>query len=343
MRGELTVLSGIGVLGVIAVAAAVAAISADRAGSPSIIVVGISYMVQKAATLLVVLAPLLAGVVLASRTMLRDHPYAAGVLLLASLPILAMYVLFDILYWNNEYKFILAAAVCLTPFAAIAAARLLARSGRAALPLACAGALVFMSPALHRLWVDSARAVRSPRIDTSQFELRLQPDEPFAAMTDAISRLSPRRAVLVTRFTPFDWVTVTRRPSYVLFGDDDVHGLGMEPDLLLKRVRDYPAVLVDQRREAVLRLFDSDNDTTRAEAAARIMGDVSRPLVVILLAEDVRLRDWLASNPAAQSIHIGPVASAWLLAGIASVVDAAGRELVGGAAASMRQAQAAAP
>lgn len=309
---EAAALIGIGALGVIALAGSVAAVTVERAGSPSVATVAVADLGGRLVTAIVVLAPLLVGA-LAWRTALREHWYPSALLLLASLPILGVYLLFDILYWSNEYKFIFAAAICLTPFAAVTAVRLLAPAGRAAVPLGCAAALALMSPALHRLWVDSASPAYRPQIDASRFDLRLRPDEPFAAVTDAVRRASPATAVLVARTAPLDWVALTGRASYVAPGDSWVHGLGMQADFLLKRVRDYPAGLVDERRATVLRLFDSDNAEVRAAAVRRMMGEMGRPLVVIALPDDRGLLDWLSAYPGAGPIHVGRAASAWLL------------------------------
>src|SRR5262249_1566518 len=91
-------------------------------------------MKVRAATAVIVLAPMLLGVAMSCRALVRRHKEATFALLLTAVGCVVPYVLVELKHPSNEYKFILPAAICLAPFLSIAWERVALRLRTFALP-----------------------------------------------------------------------------------------------------------------------------------------------------------------------------------------------------------------
>lgn len=288
----------------------VAYVSADRAGAPTVGLSSGYEMRMKAATAAVVLSPLLAGLLLAARRLWREERDAVAVLALGALGSVALNVVFDVYNWANEYKYMFTAAACLAPFPVLALShRMRGRAGvAAALALAVALAAASRPSGGERVLIGA------PVVDVGRFELRLATREPLAGVTDAIRAGAPPRAVIVSRASPFDLATVTRRAVYVPYDTAILKGIGLTPDFLLERSRGYDAAIVDRRRETVRALYETASAPDRERLVAAIVRDIRRPVVFIVRQrEDAGLAAWLASWPAARRILESGGYSAWIV------------------------------
>lgn len=316
VRREITALVAFLVVGTLMLGAYVSLITVDQAGAATFGLSSAPGIRAKVATSVIVLAPLLLGFAFAARRSWRLHAESFGLLVLGAAASIVAYIGLDIYFVSNEYKYMFAAALCLTPLASLALGDLLSRMGRAGLPVAVAISLVLVLPALHRVRAGKPDSGGWRRVETGQFDLRLATRERYAGLTDAIRTLTPLDAVVVSRATPFDLVTVTRRAVYVPFDTGYVHGVGLTADYLLKKSRGYSAALIDRRRESLRQVFAGHDGIARQQALRRIVTDLGRPIVVVVRrAEDAELADWFESSANERMIFSGTTEAAWLVTG----------------------------
>jgi len=292
--------------------ASVSWITADRTAGQAVGLSSFHGMKLKAATAVVVMAPLWLGLLAFIHRAWGTRRAQTAMLVLGGLGATALYVFVDVFNWRNEYKYIFAAAVCLAPFPALAIEPILARMGRwAALALALI-ALLLAAPAAHKMYSYPPDSSSYPILDLSSFNLRLGPGSPYREVCDAIRTETPRHSVLVARRSDIDLVTVTQRPMYVPYEPGPVHGLGLDADYLLKRSRGYDPNLVDERRAIARGLFDSRDPSSRADALEQLR-DLGRPLAIIVEErENPELSTWLRAVGAIEiEEHSG--ITAWLV------------------------------
>jgi hypothetical protein len=290
----------------------VAYVSADHAAGATLGPATPYAMRVKGATLVIVLAPLLAGAVLVARPLWRRHAELVALLAMGALGSMLLHAGLDVYFYANEYKFVFTAAVCLTPFPLLALERSRGVLGRAAPALAVALAMLLPVPALMMIR-DPDIAPGAPTIDVDAFPLALARGEPLADVASAIRSGSPTDAVLVSEDEPFDLVAVTARPVYVAAASAEVmHGIGLRTDYLLKQSRGYASSLIDQRRAAVRVLYEASDTTMRERILAHISRELRRPLVLLVRrGSDAPLDRWLARRAGARPVFTSDAYSAW--------------------------------
>lgn len=311
---EIATLLLIATVAAVVLAAHVSLVTLDRAGDATLGLSDIRNVMMKAATSVLVLAPLLLGLALSARPLWRAKPDSLAVLVFGALASAGAYVALDIYYWSNEYKYMFTAAICLAPLAAIAFGQVASKVGKAAIPAAVALSIALVLPALYRVREDKLHSAAWRQLDAGRFDLRLAPIERYAKLTDAIRVSTPQTAVLVSRDTLFDWVAVTRRAVYVPFERGWVHGFGMPAEALLKQLRGYPGAVVDRRRDALGQLYEGRDASERARAARQILADLGRPIVIMTRrTEDADLAAWLATWHPARLVYSARTEAAWLV------------------------------
>ena len=310
-----------GTAGVVAAAAVACAlfvrlVTVDRAAGPALGLSPFWNMKVKAVESVIVLSPLLAGLAIWASRFERTVFRPVAVLILGGLGCIAAYVVIDVYHIANEYKFILAAAMCFTPFAAMGFASLQKRLGRG-FPLAFTSIAALMAlPGFLQINGDlrATRFKAGMRVDVGSFSFRLDDGESHAAVTDAIRLHAPADAVLLAGPDSIDYTALTRRATYVPFEPNMLFGTGIPADGLLKSLRGYDRALVDHRRTLLEAVYRSEQDSERSEAFGQIQVELRRPLVIMVdVVREPRLVSWLEAHPEATRIHDEPRLQAWVI------------------------------
>lgn len=287
-------------------------IASDRVG-PTMELHSLWKMKVNAATAVIVLAPMLLGVAMSCRALVRRHKEAIFMLLLTALGCVVPYVLVELKHPSNEYKFILPAAICLAPFLSIAWERVALRLRTFALPSFAIVTMIFAGPAFAPLL--GSRPVGWPSVDASEFALRLAPREVYAQIATVIQTRSPNESVLLTGPIDRNLVTVTQRPLYVLYDEDRVLvGIGMDSGDWHKRVLGYDPAILDRRRTMLRALYETNIDDERQKSLESIQNELRRPLIIVV-DEIINqgLHSWLADRADATLLHNGEGIAAWLI------------------------------
>jgi hypothetical protein len=211
---------------------------------------------------------------------------------ISSALILLVNILFELPFYGNEYKFILAIALCLSPFPAIAFAWL----GRYSISIqVIAGAflgIVLAAPFAHKLWSDypwhpvyeesSATPTSEPSIALDSFDLQLAEGEEMFELCERIRLETPRNSVLVMESTGVHLPSLTQR---ALFVSPDYAGkrpgVNLSSSELLTDVRGYDEKIFVDRKRILSTLFNSQNQLD-IEESIRSIRELKRPVAIVL-------------------------------------------------------------
>jgi hypothetical protein len=236
---------------------------------------------------------------------------------LGGLSSLALYVVFSIPGFSNEYKYVFTAAICLAPFGGLALEPLAERLGWRAYPAFGLVALVLAFPLGYRLytdwpWVDPARY--RPSVDLQSFNLRLTDEERFAGVSDAIRRSTPKNSIVVIREADVHLPTLTDRQFYVPPYQELPHaGVNIVSADILVASRGYDPQVIEDRRHVLEALFESGDRVRMADSLDRIL-QFRRPVVIgAEIGRSSDLLDWLAAEGQGQPIYRGNDFAVWLI------------------------------
>jgi hypothetical protein len=264
----------------------------------------------------VALSLLLLGFVLTVVRCWQTNSKAVFILAMGAAASCMAYVLFDIPWWRNEYKFIFTAAICLAPFAALALERVLKRMGKLTLPAVALATLVLASPFIYKTyWQPYYWYTRpGPLADASHFELELDGQQPLAGLLNTIRQKTPTDSLLVLQNTAIHYPTLTSRQLYVAPADTKPQpGILVTNDEVLTLIKGYPQQLVDDRRSTVKALFDSADPAQMSKALDRIL-QFQRPLVLVLDERgQASLRGWLVSQGIGKPLTQADGLIVWLI------------------------------
>lgn len=287
-------------------------ITTDRVG-PTMELHDLWTMKVRAATTVIVLAPMLLGVAMSCLALLRRHKEAAFMLLLTALGCVVPYVLVELEHPSNEYKFILSAAICLAPFLSIAWERVALRLRTFALPSFAIVTMIFAGPAFKPLL--GPPPLGRPSVDASDFALRLAPPEVYAKAAKVIQTRSPNESVLITGPIDRNLVTVTQRPLYVPYDEDQILvGVGINSRGWHKRNLGYDPAILDRRRTILHALYETNIDDERQKSLQSMQNELRRPLIIVV--DEVinqGLHSWVAGRADATLLHNGEGIAAWLI------------------------------
>jgi len=270
-------------------------------------------MKLRAATAIIVLAPMLLGVAMSCRDLVRRHKEATFMLLLTALGCVVPYVLVEIKHPSNEYKFILPAAMCLVPFLSIAWEGVAKRLRTFAVPSFAIVTMIFAAPAFERM--IGAAPDRQASVDASDFAFRLAPGERYAQAAKVIQTRSPAKSVLITGPIDRNLVTITQRPLFIPYDEDQVVvGIGMNSEDLHERNLGYDPALLDRRRNTLNALYETNFDDEREKSLELIQDELRRPLVIVVdEATNHGLDNWIAHRVDSELLHRGEGVAAWLV------------------------------
>ncbi len=265
---------------------------------------------------IVVLSPLLVAFLYGLRRYWHERLVGTVVLGLAALASCAMYALFDIPWYRNEYKFIFTAAICLAPFPSLVLQAAFARLGRLALPAVAVLAAVLSVPLAHNIYVNTFTVYTrpGPLVDLQSFDLRLDAGESLAALSDEVRLATPVDSLLVADVADVHLPTLTRRQLYVPPTQSEPHpGILITSDQMLTLVKGYPSETVEARRATLNELFTSGEPAV-IERALHTLLAFDRPLALVV--DDQRngaLRDWLIAERIGTNLYAGNGRELWLI------------------------------
>jgi len=244
-----------------------------------------------------------AAAIYAAYKRLYSRRRALVTLALAGIGSCALHAVFEIPFWQNEYKFIFTAAISIAPLAALGAAGLFSsltpgRRGAAiaGLALFCTAPLAMHEARLAR----AARAAKLPAVETDHFHLALAKGERHSALAAALRESVPRNAVIAMVEHSLYYPALTGRSLYAPFGDRGTPGTNLGFDVLLGNLRGYGLRELSERRRVLRALFGPDDDARHA-ALARIQS-LNRPVAIVLEPGDGQLRAWLQRNTPGRAV-----------------------------------------
>jgi hypothetical protein len=242
------------------------------------------------------------GLVLVFRDYWRTRRSALIVLVLGALASSALYIGL-IIPVKVEYKFMFPVALCLVPFASLAADKYLSKLGNLALPAFVLISLILMAPYVHKMltdfpWIPPER----PLLDVSGFGLRFDEGEELSSLYDAVRLQTPIETVIAISHTEYNLPTLTSRQMYVPPDDTWYLGVNKSGDHLLLVNRGYGKKILEQRRSTLSWLFDPLEESQREQSLRKLL-ELDRPIAIILdMDQEADLRDWLHKEDIGRSI-----------------------------------------
>jgi len=237
------------------------------------------------------------------------------VLVLGALGSIFLNVFFFLPYWENEYKFVFTAIICLAPFPSLATEQLWKKLGPAkALPIAGLALLLLVGAFAHnRFELDRGMKVLPKAItDSRSFYLRLDPKERLSGIYDAVREKTPPNTIIAIQNADWHPPTLTSRSLYVVYANKSFPGINQGSDILLTRVRGYSETIVKERRQALVDLFESPDDTRRTQGLGRLLA-LKRPVAIVLEPGHAALLAWLIAHTPGAVIYQENGLTLWLI------------------------------
>ena len=249
--------------------------------------------------------------------LLRKNLYSPIFLVVGCLACVAMYVFLEIPAPAGEYKFLLLAAVFLTPLAAISLEIWLTKkTEKRAGPIAIAICLALLLPGYHKLYTDFPWTPPwgTPKVDSSEFEIRLSPEEELSSLVTAIRERTTRDTIVVMERSNVHMPTLTHRTLYVSPVQDKPHpGIFIMSGLLLGTQKGYGKEIIEQRRITVRTLLNS-TDIAETERSLGEIASLGRPMAIVVdPAQHAFFRAWLINNERGSVIFEDGKREVWLV------------------------------
>lgn len=275
----------------------------------------ISNAVRKIFVSLLATCLFLVSLALTWRSSWKSRPAATVTLLLGALASYFLHAAFYIPYWDNEYKFIFAVAMCLAVFPSLAVERIWRHWPRSkAIPvLAGTAAVMVAGYALKtaREW-HSTRLLDRTLIETSDFHARLNPRNPWSRICNAVRLMTPPDSVLLVANGSFYYPLLTSRSLYVPARNAAYPGVTLYADTLVAEIRGNGYAVVNRRRSELADVFDSADPSRRLQALERIRS-LRRPVALILEPRQHALLAWLQSCGMGRPVWAESGLTLWLI------------------------------
>jgi hypothetical protein len=275
---------------------------------------------RKTLEALIVSSVLLAGLALTLRSCWKSKRAATALLLGGALASYVLYAAFHIPFYENEYKFVFAVAMCLAVFPALAVERIWREWPRAkAIPVLTAAALLLVTTYSHWTYVnwpavwlkENAKYARAPRVDARGFYLQLDHRETWSGICNAVRRMTPTDTILVLSDAEFYYPELTGRSLYVSAADRIYPGVNLYSDDLDADIRGYGRQIIELRRATLADLFDA-KDTSRREQALDAILALKRPVAIVVEPRHSDLLEWLKQRKTATQLYAENGSSLWL-------------------------------
>jgi hypothetical protein len=265
-------------------------------------------IVSKSVAAFLATLPLLIALFLVLRNSWKQRPGPTTVLLLGAAASALLNVLLVLPFYENEYKFMFTAAMCLAPFLPLALEPPLRRLGKWALPAGLLSTLVLAIPLIQKTRDDwFLKEFPLPALDLRHFYLRLDDREPLAPLCNAIRDQTPPNSLVILEREELHFPSLTARRLYAPpRGTPSFPGLNLKADTLLTKVKGYSASLLEARQSDIEHLYRSEDPAQRAAALAQMLA-FRHPLAIVLdPTRDAALRDFLIRERAAQTVFSSP-------------------------------------
>jgi hypothetical protein len=280
-------------------------------------------MARKILESLIATSLLVAGTAFTFRNCWKSKRSATLFLLAGAIGSYLLYAAFHILYYDNEYKFVFVAAMCLAVFPALAVERIWREWPHAkAVPVLAGTILLLVTTYAHWSYVTwpylgllpghQSKPYDAP-VDTSNFYVQLDKRDPWSSVCTAVRRLTPADSVLIIKNGDFYFPGLTDRTLYVSpLGGMAYAGVNQDADLLDAVIRGTGKQILEQRRETLGELFDAGNPSRREEALDTILA-LQRPVAIIADPEHSDLPEWLKQKKRAVELYAENGLSLWLI------------------------------
>jgi len=272
-------------------------------------------LLSKAVACALATSPLLVGLYFAFRKCWETQRGATIVLLSGAIVSLLLNMVVTLPYWNNEYKFMFPAAICLAPFPALALEAFRERLGRLALPVLVLSACLLASPLALKMYEDWPHtAPDRPSVDVRGFFLRLRGGEALAGLCDAVRERTSVSSILVSESEAVHFPTLTARALYVPpQGERVFPGVNLSNDTLLTKIRGYHSEILTERRLDLKGLFQGQTPGERTGSLSRMLA-FNRPLAIVLdRGKNQALLDWLISEKKGRLLYRADNWILWLI------------------------------
>lgn len=262
---------------------------------------------------IVVTSPLLVGMLIAFRRVLRSHPDSLTILGLGYLGCMFAYTAFDIPWWHNEYKYVLTAAICIAPFLGLALEPVFSRLGRFAIPALFVITLLMAEPFFQDIYsnIYGNYTRHGALADVSSFSMRLADSEPLSSLVDTIRMKTPQNSLVLVGEASFYYPALTQRQLYAPPDQQDPYpGIEVSSTEMITLVKGLPAATLADRRAILYQLYNATNPVS---ALAAIQA-YHRPLVLVVNEQkDAALLQWLEKVKIGQQIFNANGYRLWLI------------------------------
>ena len=269
---------------------------------------------------------LLVGVALSFRRLLKVHRRATILLVAGAAASCLLNAVFFIPFYENEYKFIFTAAMCLAVFPAIAFEQVWQLWPRAkALPaVLLVGLLIFGAYGHWAYWnwpapwlgqhatTKSYPQTYNPPLNFNGSTLQLNEHDPQYGICNAVKRLTPALSVLLVDNSTIYYPGLTNRSLYVSAENRSYPGVNLWADALDVEVGGYGPQILAERRGIIAAFFGTGEASIR-ESALNSIQQLNRPIAVIVDVSHPDLLSWLKMNMAAHELFEENGQSLWLI------------------------------
>jgi hypothetical protein len=240
----------------------------------------------------------------------------ALLLALSALALSATYIVIDLA--QLEYKYVLAASICLAFLAAAAMDPLFQRRprlGSVIVTLVAIGLAV-----INLLLVFRARAHipgnldQGAPLDEGSFWMTLSSSEPDSAWTNAIREYTSESTVLIARKPGVQLSALVARSMYVPSDIEGgyVPGYNLNQRFYLLQQRGYPAEVYKRRLEVVETLYTSEDEAAILEAL-HYLKELRRPVAIYFPNRDIYSRHWLETQALGRVLVSDGQNTVWLV------------------------------
>lgn len=261
----------------------------------------------------VVTSPLLAGLTVAFWGLWRKKCEQVVILGLGYLGSVILYILFDIPWWRNEYKFIFTAAICLAPFLSLALQPVFTRLNRMAVPALVLATLVFGAPFIGHIYLRTYDLYtrKGPLVNVDNFNLRLDNSDPLSGLINTIRTETPQDSLVVVDKASFYYPTLTQRQLYAPPSQDAPYpGILVSSEEMVTLIKGYPKQVLQQRKAVLHGLYHSQDPTQSLLQVMRF----NRPVALVVDdQQNKQLLDWLIKHNPGQVIYQGNGRQLWLI------------------------------
>ena len=199
----------------------------------------------------------------------------------------------------NEYKFIMAAGICIAAPATIGLERafLQTRRMRWALLATCPVilALVMLSYSVNRIPTHGTKPLEARE---GSFWLTLTPDNYEASWIDAVRKYTPPATVIAINHPDFHTTSFTARSLLVPSQGTKYHfGYNMASEFNMLVERGYSQQLFEERSKLLQRIYKKSEPVAEMAQVLNGLTSLGRPIAIVFKPNDGRaFLDWLRAN-----------------------------------------------